>query len=78
MPFDASPYQRVAVIGAGVAGCELAMAMAYRLKGQPAEITLIEAGDEILRDTLPRTRARLRHHLDRLGITLRTGAGATR
>ncbi|MEL6584781.1 MAG: FAD-dependent oxidoreductase, partial [Pseudomonadota bacterium] len=67
----------VAVIGAGVAGCELAMAMAYRLQGQPAEITLIEAGDEILRDTLPRTRARLRHHLDRLGITLRTGAGAS-
>lgn len=35
---------RVAVIGAGVAGVELALAMAHRLRGADAAITLIDAG----------------------------------
>lgn len=40
---------QVAIIGAGVAGCELSMAMAYSLKqaGVTPSVTVIEAGDSI-------------------------------
>lgn len=40
---------KVAVIGGGVAGCELAMAMAYRLReaGHKPQVTVIEAGPQI-------------------------------
>ena len=65
----------VAVIGAGVAGVELAMAMAYALKqatGQ-AQVTLIEASDTILSaDAKPREH--LKASLEDNGVTIRTNA----
>ncbi|MGY6410033.1 MAG: selenide, water dikinase SelD [Alkalilacustris sp.] len=66
---------QVAVIGGGVAGVELAMAMAHRL-GRGAEVTVLEAGDSPLRDVSAAARGRLRAHLDRLGVRVLTGATA--
>ena len=63
----------IAVIGGGVAGVELAMAMAHRL-GPQARVTVLEAADTALRDVSPPARARLLAHLDRLGVRLLTGA----
>ncbi|MBX2855717.1 MAG: selenide, water dikinase SelD [Rhodobacteraceae bacterium] len=81
---------RAAVIGGGVAGVELAMAMAHRLRHLTgpmevqadtpaelqAEITVLEAGETPLPDLGAAARARLLQHLERLGVTLRTGAEA--
>jgi selenide, water dikinase len=61
----------VTVIGAGVAGAELAMAMAHRL-GPTARITLIEAS-EPLAAVGPKTRTTLIRHLTDARITLVTG-----
>ena len=69
----------VAVIGAGVAGAELAMAMAYRLKtetGKTAQVHLLEARDEILREIGDKARAKLTAHLERLNVSVRTNARA--
>ncbi|SEP54846.1 selenide, water dikinase SelD [Thalassovita taeanensis] len=62
----------VAVIGAGVAGVELAMAMAHALKQATgsADVTVIEASDQ-LSGLAPATQARLRRALDEAGVTLR-------
>jgi len=62
----------VAVIGAGVAGVELALAMAHALRGAvggAARVTLIEAGPEIAGRNLA-TRDRLAQALDALGVTV--------
>ena len=69
----------VAVIGAGVAGCELAMAMAHRLEaaGRPSSVTLIEAGAEPLRDTSTGARRIVLDRLDEMGITIETSAKVT-
>lgn len=69
----------VAVIGAGVAGVELAMAMAHALRdsSQTPKVHLIEAADD-LTGTGPATRARLRRALTEAGVTLHTGARITR
>lgn len=67
--------QNIAIIGGGVAGVELALSMAFRLRKTPdAQITLLEAGSEILRDTLPGTRAVLRQRLQDLRVQTLTGA----
>ena len=59
----------IAVLGAGVAGAELAMAMAFRLYGRPARISLIDQGPAL--PNIGRfARRRLRAHLARLGICL--------
>ncbi|MCC5963095.1 MAG: FAD-dependent oxidoreductase [Rhodobacteraceae bacterium] len=58
----------IAVIGGGVAGVELALAMAHRLRGHDPEITVIDAGP-LLPHLGARARGRLRLHLDRAGIT---------
>lgn len=67
---------KVAVIGGGVAGVELALAMAHRLKGQNAQITIAEA-----RTMLPnigaQARGRLLGHLARAGIGAREGVAIT-
>ncbi|MFV0514167.1 MAG: selenide, water dikinase SelD [Jhaorihella sp.] len=62
---------RAAVIGAGAAGAELAMAMAFALRqrGRPGELHLIDAGDA-LAGLAPRARALIRASLVRLGVTL--------
>ncbi|MDT8345636.1 MAG: FAD-dependent oxidoreductase, partial [Thermohalobaculum sp.] len=70
---------RAAVIGGGIAGVELALAMAHRLRraGGPAEVTLIERAPTIAPDA-PRARARLARALDRLGVRVIAGAEVAR
>ena len=58
---------QVAIIGGGVAGVELALAMAYRLRGQAADITIVDAGT-ILPNIGAQARTRLIGHLDRAGV----------
>ena len=66
---------RVAVIGGGVAGAELAMAMAHALRasGRAGGVTLIEA-DRVVATLGPRARARVLAAMDALGIERREGA----
>ncbi|MCX7564731.1 selenide, water dikinase SelD [Sulfitobacter sp. F26169L] len=68
----------VAVIGGGVAGCELAMAMAHALHSADAtpDITVIEAGPDIS-GVGSSARAKLRRAMHDLGITIRTDAQIT-
>jgi selenide,water dikinase len=62
---------RMAVIGGGVAGAEIAMACAHRLReaGREAEISLIDRG-RVLAPVPASARARLVAALDRWGVTL--------
>jgi len=66
---------QAAVIGGGIAGIELALAMAHRLQGAGArpEITLIERAPEIAPDA-PMARARLLAALRGYGVQVLTGA----
>jgi selenide,water dikinase len=61
----------IAVIGAGVGGVELAMAMAFALreKGRPARITVIDRG-RALPGTVPAAASRLRGTVAKFGIQL--------
>lgn len=61
----------VAVLGGGVAGVELILAMAHALRsrGRAAELTLIDRSD-VLGDVDARSRARLRRALEEAGITV--------
>lgn len=71
---------RVAVIGGGVGGVELALASAHRLKwggGQP-QVTLIEREAQALPHIGAGARAALLGHLARQGVTLITGAEVVR
>jgi selenide,water dikinase len=67
---------RAAVIGGGVAGLELSMAMAHalRARGCDAEVTVIEAAPDL--PAPGRAAPRLSAALDRQGVTLRLGAAA--
>jgi len=60
---------KIAVIGGGIAGCELAMAMAHALRGQGVDpqVRVIEAGPQIS-GTGPRARAKLARAMTDLGI----------
>lgn len=60
----------VAVIGGGVAGCELAMAMSHALRGigAVAQVTVIETGASISGVGAP-AQAKLYHNMTGLGIT---------
>ncbi|MEL6957505.1 MAG: selenide, water dikinase SelD [Pseudomonadota bacterium] len=62
----ASP--KVAIIGGGVAGAELSMAMAHALKGRSPQITLIDRGP-ILDGFNPAAHARLMAALDEHDVT---------
>ena len=64
----------VAVIGGGVAGVELALAMAHRLRHTvgSADVTVLEAAEQ-LTGTSPATRRALEKQLEENGITLRKG-----
>ncbi len=71
---------RAVMIGGGVGGVELAMAMAWRLRQagcRDAEVTVVEAAGEVLRDLHPGARAALRHRMQRLGLHLRTRTQVT-
>ncbi|MEB8388556.1 selenide, water dikinase SelD [Rhodobacteraceae bacterium KMM 6894] len=65
----------VAVIGGGVAGCELAMAMAFALRAAGVEphVTVIEAGPQVS-GVGDRARRRILAAMDDLGIKVRTDA----
>jgi len=69
----------VAVIGGGVAGCELAMAMAFALRQagvQPA-VTVVEHGPE-LSGMAPQTAAMVRRQMADLGVALALDGKVTR
>ena len=70
---------QVAVIGAGVAGVELALAMAHamRASGHPGQVHLIEAAAD-LTGTGPATRTRLMQALQAQAVTLVAGAKVAR
>lgn len=63
------------VIGGGVAGIEIAMAMAHRLG--PDQVTLVEAEPEIVPTLSEKTRQSLLKETNDLGIHIRTNARAT-
>ncbi|MEM9967932.1 MAG: selenide, water dikinase SelD [Pseudomonadota bacterium] len=65
----------VAVIGGGVAGCELAMAMAFSLRsvGALPEITVVEAAQD-LNGMGPRARSRVSKAMADLGIAIKRSA----
>jgi selenide,water dikinase len=66
---------QVAVIGGGVAGCELAMAMAHAMMqaGAASQVTVIEAGSQIS-GVGPRARTKLMTAMAGLGVEIRTNA----
>ncbi|NNE53825.1 MAG: selenide, water dikinase SelD [Sulfitobacter sp.] len=68
----------VAVIGGGVAGVELSMAMAHALRalGAEPEVTVIEAGPDIS-GVGPGARKKLKKAMADLGVSLRTDAKVT-
>jgi selenide,water dikinase len=65
----------VAVIGGGVAGCELAMAMAHALRaaGVDPQVHVLEAGPDIS-GVGPRARDRLHRAMQDLGVTFQAHA----
>lgn len=58
---------RVAVLGAGVAGAEVAMAMAHALRDRAPEVHLIDRSAP-LSEVTPAIRSRLLHALDQTGV----------
>ncbi|MBO9451383.1 selenide, water dikinase SelD [Tropicibacter sp. R16_0] len=67
---------RVAIIGGGVAGAELVMAMAHALKsrGRPAEITLVDQA-QALSATGPKAARMIRQAMSELSVTLIENTG---
>ncbi|SLN74004.1 Selenide, water dikinase [Roseivivax jejudonensis] len=74
---DAGAKGDAAVLGAGVAGAELAMAMAHRLRGTGRAVHLVERGTA-LSALRPGTRRRLMTALRATGVTLHEGTEVTR
>lgn len=72
---EGSTAPNVAVIGGGVAGCELAMAMAHALRAQGTKpkVTVIEAGPQIS-GMGDRARKMVLQEMSNLGIDLRCNA----
>jgi selenide,water dikinase len=68
-----------AVLGGGVGGSELAMAMAHRLRrARPAgRVRLIERGDDIARELPAGARRRLHHAMAASGVAIRTDSRAS-
>ena len=63
----------VVVIGGGVAGVEIAMAMAWRLRAlqtAQAAVTVVEASNRVLGEVRPRTRRLLLRRLKDLGVSI--------
>ena len=75
---DQAKAPEIAVFGAGVAGVELALAMAFRMQAAghaAAKITLIEAGPEPLRELNSTARNGLLSDLKTAGIEIETNSG---
>ena len=72
-------FPRVAILGAGLGGVELALATAHRLRteGARATITLVDRAESILPGLGARARARILAQLRQAGIALRLGASVT-
>lgn len=70
-----APAATLAVVGAGPAGVELALALAVRLKGR-VRLVLVGQGGEILPAAPPRARVLARRALARAGVALHLGAAA--
>ncbi len=66
---EAAPAPRIVVLGGGVAGAELAMAMAHATGGQGASISLIDKG-KALADLAPQARRLILKEMAALGIDL--------
>jgi len=69
----------VAVVGAGAAGVEVALAVHRRIlrAGRTVRVTLVDAGEHLLPDFSPRVRARAAGILEKAGVGLRLRARAT-
>ncbi|HGG65153.1 MAG TPA: selenide, water dikinase SelD [Rhodobacteraceae bacterium] len=70
----------VVVIGGGVAGVELSLAMMHHLKTNGvanASVTILERADTPLRGIGKGARKALLHHIQRLGVVLKTNAEVT-
>ena len=72
-------FPRVAILGAGLGGVELALATAHRLKGAgvKAEVTLLDRGESPLPDLSASARRAVLGALNSFGVTLRLGANVT-
>lgn len=70
---------KIAVIGGGVAGCEVAMAAVHRMRtlGREASVSVIDRG-EVLSRVVPSARAKLLAGLHDHGVTLVEGANVAR
>ena len=77
--FLAAPSGDVAVIGGGVAGCELSMAMAHALRGagSTARVTVVEAR-RAMTDVTAAARRRVLAAMSGLGVRLLEGATVER
>lgn len=73
---SAEERPRVAVVGGGAAGLELALTLEARLRaaGRPAAVTLLTEGEDVLEGRAPRVRRVARHRAEARGIRVRTGA----
>lgn len=68
---------RIAVVGGGAAGVELALALRARMafeNARSAEITLVDAGPRVLGEYAPRVSRRARRALERRRVALLLGA----
>lgn len=71
----------IAILGGGVAGVELALAMAFRVKTELAgrgRVKLIEAGDELLTELRPQARKILIRELKRSNVEIILNTKATK
>lgn len=64
---------RVVILGAGLGGVELALASAHRLRGQGAEVTLLDQSEAFLPTLTARARRVLERRLAAAGARLRLG-----
>ncbi len=73
-------FPRVTILGAGLAGVELALASAHRLRstGARVAVTLIDQSPDFLPTLSTNTRRRLLRELAGQGVTLKLGATAVR
>lgn len=73
-------FPRIVILGAGLAGVELALASAHRLQstGARVAVTLIDQSPDFLPTLSPAARRRLLRELAGQGVTLKLGATAVR